>query len=122
MLHAGRTLGYSHAVGGNKLFVLVRGGQRVTLELPRQTYRDAGFVFGPYPNGDVRLADTRRVVTFIACQRGENTDPHLDAWPVSAWVGGLLAHSPRCLPLLVWVDDEHAPRRSVIRFGVRSCG
>lgn len=124
ILHAGRTLAYlgSDEGIGNKLFVLVRGGHRVTLELPRDVHRGAGLAFGP-PEGEVRLRDTRRVVTFVACRRGEWLAGSIpDGWPVSGWVGFLLARSPRCVPLLVWVDDERRPRRAAIRFGVRDCG
>jgi hypothetical protein len=125
ILRAGRTLAYvrSDAGIGNKLFVVVRSGHRVTLELSRRTRQGAGLGFGFGPNqGDVRLRDTRRVVTFVACRRGEYpwAGPP-DGWPVSGWVGFLLARSPRCVPLLVWVDDEPSPRRRVIRFGVRRC-
>lgn len=121
---AGVMLGYAESVGGNKLLVHVRGGHRVTLELSRETRVDVGFAFGS-PLGATRgsgwnLRNTRRVVTFSACQRGERGGLP-DEWPVTAWVGFLLASSPRCVPLLVWVDDEPSPRRTVIRFGVRSC-
>jgi hypothetical protein len=125
ILRAGDTLGYVDTVDGigDKLFVLVKGGHRVTLELSRSTRRGAGLGFGPYPDGEVRLRDTRRVVAFIACQRGEWPSGSIpDGWPVSGWVGFLLARSPRCVPLLVWVDDEPSPRRTVIFFGVRDCG
>ncbi len=121
-------LGYAESVGGNKLLVHVRGGHRVTLELSRETRMDVGLAFGS-PLGATRaskwnLRNTRRVVTFRACQRGERSGLSEDysEWPVTAWVGWLLASSPRCVPLLVWVDDEPSPRRTVIRFGVRHCG
>jgi hypothetical protein len=117
ILRAGGTLAYADAVGGNKLFVLVKGGHRVTVELPRRTRRGAGLVFGPYPDGEVSLRDARRV----ACRRGQAADRDLDSWPVSGWVGFLLATSPRCVPLRVWVDDEATPRRAVVRFGVSQC-
>jgi hypothetical protein len=124
---AGVMLAYADSAGGNKLLVHVRGGHRVTLELSRQTRMDVGFAFGA-PLGATRaskwnLRNTRRVVTFRACQRGERSElfDDYDEWPVTAWVGFLLASSPRCVPLLVWVDDEPSPRRTVIRFGVSNC-
>jgi hypothetical protein len=120
LLHAARP--WAYRVEGEKLFVVVRGGHRVTLELSPRTRRGAGLVFGKFRNANVRLSEARRVVRFIACQRGEWPAGNIpDGWPVSGWVGGLLALSPRCVPLLVWVDDEPSPRRAVIRFGVPSC-
>ena len=122
---AGVMLGYAENVGGNKLFVFVKGGHRVTMELSRSTRKDVGLAFGS-PLGATtgskwNLRNTRRVVSFIACRRGEISEP-FDGWPVTSWVGFLLASSPRCVPLLVWVDDEPSPRRAIIRFGVRRCG
>jgi hypothetical protein len=113
----GKVLGYSPTVGGQKLFVYVRGGHRVTVELPYRTRVD-GLTFGPHRGGSV---PTRRVVTFIACERGERSG-RFDGWPVTTWVGFLLASEPRCVPLGIWVDDEPRPRRAVIRFGVPDCG
>lgn len=118
---AGVMLEYAEHVDGNKLFVFVRGGHRVTLELTRDTRQDVGLVFGTFASANVDLRDARRVVTFVACRRGERSG-RFDGWPVTSWVGFLLASSPRCVPLLVWVDDERSPRRAVIRFGVRGCG
>lgn len=111
-------LGYAPNVRGNKIFAYVKGGHRVTLELPPAMRRDVGFAFGPGSG----FRNWRRVVSFVACQRGELTPGRFDGWPVTTWVGFLLASSPRCVPLLVWVDDESPPRRAVIRFGVRDCG
>lgn len=109
---------------GQKLFVEVEGGHRVTLELTRRTRRDAGLGFVP-PRDPFQwtVRDARRVVTFIACRRGERpaTD-RPDGWPVTGWVGSLNARSPGCVPLLVWVDDERSPRQAVIPYGVRDCG
>lgn len=125
VLRAGNTLGYIDTDEGigEKLFVLVRGGHRVTLELSRPTRQGAGLAFGEFRRANVRLRDTRRVVRFIACERGERPSGSIpDGWPVSGWVGFLLARSPRCVPLFIWVDDEPRPRRAVIRFGVRDCG
>jgi hypothetical protein len=119
--NAGGTLNWSEEVKGDKLPVFIRGGHRVTLELSRQTRRGAGLVgFGRYPSGGLGHRYTRRVVTFIACRRGEISGPY-DGWPVSFWMGFVLTASPRCVPLFIWVDDEPSPRRAVIRFGVRDC-
>ena len=121
--NAGVMLEYAPAPAGTRSSCSSGGGHRVTLELSRRTRRDVGLGFGPLPEGEVRLGDAHRVVTFIACRRGEyHFRPPLDGWPVSGWVGFLLASSPRCVPLFVWVDDEPRPRRAVIRFGVRDCG
>lgn len=109
---------------GQKLFVEVKGGHRVTLELSRRTRRDAGLGFVP-PRDPFQwtVSSARRVVTFIACQRGEKPATDIpDAWPVTGWVGSLNARSPRCVPLLVWVDDEPTPRHAVIPYGVSDCG
>jgi hypothetical protein len=113
--------------GFDKLFVFVRGAHRVTVELSRSTRKDVGLAFGS-PRGatkgsDWNLRNTRRIVSFVACQRGERIAgaPRFDGWPVTSWVGFLLARSPTCVPLRGWVDDEPSPRRAVIRFGVRTC-
>jgi len=105
---------------GDKLFVIVKGGHRVTLEIPRSSRREAGFVVPDgLPHGGLDHRYTRRVATFVACERGEH--PESWSWPVSGWVGGLLVRSPRCVPLLVWVDDEPRPRRTILRVGVPNC-
>ena len=125
---AGVRLGYANDVGGNKLLVHVKSGHRVTLELPRETRADVGFAFGSPLRATKaskwNLRNAYRVVTFLACQSAadaELVDDYVE-WPVTAWVGFLLASSPRCVPLLVWVDDQPSPRRTMIRFGVPRCG
>jgi hypothetical protein len=106
--------------GGNKFGLLVRQGHRVTLELSRRSRRGAGLAYGPLPQGEVHLRDAHRVVTSIACKRDSGSTA--DGLPVTFWSGFVLARSPRCVPLLVWIDGGRAPRRAVIHFGVRRCG
>jgi hypothetical protein len=107
------------AGGGNKFPVYVRGGHRVTVDVSRDARPGAGLVYVPLP----AKRDGYRVITFIACRRGEiSRGSGTTAWPVSFWAGGVLARSPRCVPLRVWVDDEPSPRRAVIHLGVRNCG
>jgi hypothetical protein len=108
--------------GFQKFPLLVRENHRVTVELSQRTRRGAGLAYGPLPQGEVHLRDTHGVVTFIACRRGERSSSSTDGRPVTFWSGSVLARSPRCVPLLVWVDDEVSPRRVVIRLGVRNCG
>jgi hypothetical protein len=106
---------------GNKFPLLLRAGHRVTVQLSTRTRKVAGLAYGPLPQGEWRLRDAHRVVTFIACRRGERSGSSADGRPVTFWSGGVLARSPRCVPLLVWVDGEPRPRRAVIRLGVRDC-
>lgn len=111
-------LAYAPTVSGNKVILSVRGGHRVTLEVPPAAREDAAIGFGVTQDGDWTSAP--RAVRFIACRRGERTG-QFDGWPITSWVGFLFASSPRCVPLLVWVDDEPNARRAVLRFGVTSC-
>jgi hypothetical protein len=105
--------------GGNKLFVLVKGGHRVTLELSRETRRNVGFIVPDgLPHGGLGHRYTRRVVTFRACDADDKRHERYTDWPVSGWVGLLLGRGPTCVPINVWVDDEPSPRRTVIPFGV----
>jgi hypothetical protein len=106
--------------GFQKFHLLVRENYRVVVELSQRTRRGAGLAYGPLPHGEVHLRDTHRVVTFIACRSGQSSSS-ADGEPVTFWSGAVLARSPRCVPLLVWVDDQPS-RRAVIRLGVRKCG
>ena len=107
--------------GWEKFMALVRQGHRVTVELSRTTRRaGAGLAYGPLPQGETYLRDTHRVVTFVACKSGSASTA--DGRPVTFWSGGVLARTPRCVPLLVWVDKRLKPRRVVIHLGVTSCG
>jgi hypothetical protein len=105
-----------------KFPLLVRNGRRATVELSAKTRRGAGLAYGPLPQGETYLRHTHRVVTFIACQRGEGSWSSANGRPVTFWSGSVIALLPRCVPLLVWVDAEPSPRHAVIRLGVRRCG
>jgi hypothetical protein len=106
---------------GNKFPLLVAAGHRVTLELSRRTRKGAGLAYGALPQGEVGLRDAHRVVTFIACRRGQRSGSSADRRPVTFWSGGVLARSPRCVPLRVWIDAAPSARRAVIHLGVRRC-
>jgi hypothetical protein len=108
--------------GFQKFPLLVRAGHRVTVELSARTRLGAGLAYGPLPQGETYLRDTYRVVTFIACGRGQHSSSSADGQPVTFWSGSVLARSPRCIPLRIRMDGERTPRRAVIRLGVRRCG
>lgn len=108
--------------GFQKFPLLVRTGHRVTLELPQSTRRGAGLAYGPLPTGASTLRDAHRVVSFIACGRPRASASTADGRSVTFWSGGLVARSPRCVPLRVWVDRASRPKRVVIRLGVKHCG
>jgi hypothetical protein len=107
--------------GWQKFPLLVREGHRVKVELSPKTRIGAGLAYGPLPQGETFVRDTYRSVTFIACKQGQHSWSTADGHPVTFWSGGVLARSPRCVPLLVWVDGERSPRRAVIRLGVHHC-
>jgi hypothetical protein len=108
--------------GWQKFPLLVRADHRVTVELPPRARPGAGLAYGPLPQGETYLRDTYRVVTFVGCTRSQHSWSNADGHPVTFWSGGILARSPRCIPLLVRVDGARTPRRAVIRLGVRRCG
>jgi hypothetical protein len=112
---------FASDAGGQKFQLLVRNGHRVSVSLPRHTRQGAGLAYGPLPRGEVSLADTHRVVKFIACRRGAPSGSSADPRPVTFWSGGVVASSPRCVPLRVFVDGASAARRGVIHLGVRRC-
>lgn len=120
MLGARGTPFYSASFGGNKFALYVKAGHRVTLELSSSTRQGAGIAYGPRPANPSLRARGYGVVTFIACRRGEYSEAST-AGPVSLWAGGVLADSPRCVPLRIWVDRETRPRRAVSKLGVRTC-
>lgn len=122
LVGAAGTPAFVPTVGGQKFPLLVSAGHRVTLELSMRTRAGAGLAYGPLPQGYVRLRDTHRVVTFIACPRGEPSGSSASGRAVTFWSGGVLATSPRCVPLQVWIDAAPSPRRVVIRLGVHRCG
>jgi hypothetical protein len=122
MTGARGTPGFSSSFHGNKFPLLVRAGHRVTLELSARTRRGAALGYGPLPQGDVDVGEGHRVVRFIACRRGAGSASDVDGQPVTFWSGGVLAKSPRCVPILVWIDGARSPRRIVIHLGVDRCG
>ena len=113
--------GFASDAGGQKFQLLVRNGHRVTVELSRRTRQGAGLAYGPLPGGQASLADTHRVVKFVACGRREPSGSTADGRPVTFWSGGVVVSSPRCVPLRVFVDGASAARRAVIHLGVRRC-
>jgi hypothetical protein len=108
--------------GGDRFPALVRAGHRVTVALSRRTRRAAGLGYGTLLQGvELRPQDGHRVVTFVACGRGEPSGSAADGEPVTFWSGFALTASPRCAPLEVWVDDEPTPRHAVLPMGVPRC-
>lgn len=112
--------GFATIFPGQKFPLLVRNGHRVTLALSVRTRKVAGLAYGPLPQGQVRLRDTHRVVTFAAC-KGAHSASTVDGEPVTFWAGGIVTLAPRCVPLRIWIDSRSAPRRAVIRMGVDRC-
>jgi hypothetical protein len=121
LVGAGGVASWGSVSHGNKFPLLVRNGHRVTIELSRKTRKGAGLAYGPLPEGLLHLRDTHRVVTFVACGRGRDSGSTAGGRPVTFWSGGVLAASPRCVPLLVWIDGADSPRRAYVRFETQHC-
>jgi hypothetical protein len=121
LVGAGGTPTYSGQFQGQKFPLLLAAGHRVTIAVSPQTRKGAGLGYGPLPQGAVGVREAHRVVTFVACPRGTDSGSTADGRAVTFWSGGLLARSPRCVPLSVWIDDARSPRRVVVRLGVTSC-
>jgi hypothetical protein len=98
-------------IGGNKFPLLVKAGHRVTVRLERPVHGTAGLAYGPLPQGEVRLRDTYRGVTFVACRPGK--PPRR----VTFWSGFVLTREPACVPLKVFVDGARPPLRVAIPLG-----
>ena len=115
--------------GGNKFPLLVKAGHTVTLHVPRRVagLAYAGLGDGPLPQGQqVRLRDTAPTMTFVACRSGtpprtyQSNGPsssYADREQVTFWSGSVVTGAPACVPLAVYVDDEHAPRRVGLALG-----
>lgn len=121
MIGAAGAPSFASSFHGQKFPLLLRAGHRATLELSRQTRKGAGLAYGPLPHGDVGVREAHRVVNFTACRRGERSASDVDGKPVTFWSGGVLALSPRCVPMRVWIDGARAPRRVTLRLGVEHC-
>jgi hypothetical protein len=116
--------------GGNKFPLLVRAGHIVTVRLDRRRRRVAGLAYGPLPQGEVKLRDAHRQVTFVACRPGKPSERYSPAGPsasvaggvaVTFWSGFVLTRAPACIPLDVYVDAARRPQRVGLALG-RRCG
>jgi hypothetical protein len=110
-----------HDFGGNKFPLLVRAGHTVTIRIPWPASRASRLAYGLLPHGEVRLRDSRRAMTFVACRSDETSDSDVDEDAVTFWSGFVLAGKPMCVPLHVHVDDERSPRQVGLPLG-RRCG
>jgi hypothetical protein len=121
--------------GGNKFPLLVKAGHTVTVRLPRAVRSFAGLAYGGLgnrrlPQGEVRLRDTARTMTFVACQPGTPSRSYRDDGPsgsyadgqaVTFWSGFVVMRKPACVPLQIYVDDDPSPRHAVIDMGAGRC-
>ena len=113
--------------GGQKFPLLVKAGHTVTVRLPQGARRSAGLAYGgigargALPEGEVKLRDSARRMTFVACGRGERSGSEADGVAVTFWSGFVLVRKPACVPVRVYLDDEDSPRRTRLSMG-RPCG
>ena len=92
--------------GGDKIFVLLQPGHRVTLALSQQTYRVASLGYGPLPQElELTPQDGHRVVTFTPC-------PAERAWSTRRQAGYVLGGLHARRHVLVHADRRLGRRRA----------
>jgi hypothetical protein len=105
-------------VGGNKFPLLVKAGHTATVRLAPDARAIAGLAYGPLlPQGEVKLRDTFRRITFVACRPGRSPD-RADGAEITFWSGFVLTRKPVCIPLDIAIDGG-APQRMGIPLGGR---
>ena len=104
--------------GGNKFPLLVRAGHTVTVRVPAAARATTGLGYGPFPDGELALADAHDSITFAACPR-DRAQSTADGARVTFWSGFVMTSRPACVPLDVFVDREARPRRVRIELGRR---
>jgi hypothetical protein len=100
--------------GGNKFPLLVKNGHTVTV---RVAVRGAGLAYGLLRQGEIRLRDTHRAVTFVACDPGVRSSD-ASGVAVTFWSGFVLTRRPACVPLDVSADGG-PPQRVGLQLGAR---
>jgi hypothetical protein len=114
--------------GGNKFPLLVKAGHVVTVRLTRRARRIAGLAYGVMPQGETKLANTHRTITFVACRPGKAphryspngpSDSYADRTAVTFWSGFVMTRRAACLALEIYVDGERSPRRLGLPLGRR---
>jgi hypothetical protein len=105
--------------GGNKFPLLVQAGHTVSIRLGGHARTIAGLAYGPlHAQGrEVKLRDTYRRMTFVACPPGTPMSD-ADGAEVTFWSGFVLTREPACIPLRIAVDGG-PPRRVPLSLGVR---
>ncbi len=111
-----------HDPGGwLKTAAILRPGHTARVKIAQRPRRTTGFVgFGQEGRG-TSFAASRRSVTFTACGRGRSGST-AGGQPVTFWSGGFSRpNKPACVPLDVYLDHSHTPRRVTISLGAGRC-
>ena len=98
--------------GGQKYPLLVMAGHTVAVSLPPEARAIAGLAYGPLPQGETKMRDTYRKITFVACG-SDHTISSADGAAVTFWSGAVLTRRPACLPLEVTIDRGEPQRVSI---------
>src|SRR4051794_31645275 len=106
-------------VGGQKYPALVAPGHTIKIALSPRARRTNALTYADSLHSVPRLEDGLRVVTLHACER-RNAQSHADGRAVTFWSGFILASTPRCVHLKIWIDGASEPRHARIPIG-RHC-
>jgi hypothetical protein len=115
-------------LGWWKMPALVRPGHTVTLRIAPSHRRLAGWTYGPSAGAARRgvpaaLRHTVDTIALRACPPGVRPrDSTADGRRVTFWSGGIIfVRAPLCVPIEVWADDAHRPRRAILSLGAGRC-
>lgn len=79
----------------------------------------ARLAYGPLPQGELKLEDGHRAVTFVACPADEAMSTATG--PVTFWSGFILTPAPACVQFEIHVEDERSAWHAVVPVGPAPC-
>ena len=106
-----------HRLGGQKFPLLLKAGHTATVQVVGSARTFAGLGYIPRSYGGRTLRDSNQTITFVSCRTNETSGSSADGAPVTFWAGFVVATTPICVPLDIYVDRQPSPRRAALSLG-----